>query len=176
MEMRDLWDNGWTLAMIIALLGGGVARPSQGRTRMKRTASLAVLIVNLLAPAAVAEERLGVDLSGASGGAKYAEDMKKWRSGTWSALVDRYGFAKDKVRVFVDETDKTGEQGTAANVRAALTEVKKQLTRDDVLLIDPVRAWHVRRPGGEIQSGRPRSHRRRLEVASHRDGRQARRS
>jgi hypothetical protein len=102
---------------------------------MRRTASLAVLLVMLLAPAAFAEERWALIVSGASGGAKYAEDMKKWRSGTWSALVDRYEFGKDKVRVFVDETDKTGEQGTAANLRAALTELKKQVSRDDVVLI-----------------------------------------
>ena len=49
--------------------------------------------------------------------------------------MDRYGFAKDKVRVFVDETVKTGQQGTAANLRAAIADAKKQLTRDDLLLI-----------------------------------------
>ena len=44
--------------------------------------------------------------------------MKNWRTTLSTALVDRYGFAADKVRVFVDETVKTGEQGTAENVRA----------------------------------------------------------
>jgi hypothetical protein len=89
----------------------------------------------LLPLRANAEDRWALVLSGASGGAKYAEDMKGWRTTLAGALVDRYGFAKDRVRVFVDETDKTGQQGTAANVRAAIAEAKKQLTRDDVLLI-----------------------------------------
>ena len=99
-----------------------------------RTIVLTALIL-LFAHGAAAEQRWAIILSGASGGPKYAESMKTWRASLTSALVDRYGFAKDKVRVFVDETVKPGEQGTAVNVRAAIAEVKKQLTRDDVLLV-----------------------------------------
>ena len=46
--------------------------------------------------------------------------MAEWRNGIRTALVDRYGFTADNVRLFVDETVKTGEQGTAQNVRSAL--------------------------------------------------------
>lgn len=99
-----------------------------------RTTLLAALIV-LFAHAAAAEQRWAIVLSGASGGPKYAESMKSWRSALTSALIDRYRFAKEKVRVLVDETVKPGEQGTAVNVRAAIADVKKQLTRDDVLII-----------------------------------------
>lgn len=102
---------------------------------MPKISALVVLALLLLPFHAAAEDRWALVLSGASGGAKYAEDMNGWRSTIAGALVDRYGFAKDKVRVFVDETDKTGQQGTAANVRAAIAEAKKQLTRDDLLLI-----------------------------------------
>jgi hypothetical protein len=112
----------------------GLAAP--GRVGMTRIVALAALLVFLVTPRSVAaEERWALVLSGASGGPKYAEDMKKWRSALVTALVDRYGFDKAKVRVFADETDKTNPQGTAANVRSALAEVKKQLTRDDVLLL-----------------------------------------
>jgi hypothetical protein len=103
---------------------------------MMRTYVAVVSLLSLLVPAAAgAEQRWAIVLSGASGGAKYAEQMNTWRTSLATALVDRYGFAKDKVRVFVDESVKTGEQGTAANVRAAIAEIKKQLTRDDVLLV-----------------------------------------
>jgi hypothetical protein len=61
--------------------------------------------------------------------------MKQWRTAMAAALVDRYGFEKERVRVFADEADKTAPQGTAANVRSAVAELKKQLTRDDVLLL-----------------------------------------
>jgi hypothetical protein len=97
---------------------------------------LGILIVAALVPAsAVAEQRWAIVLSGASGGPKYAESMTTWRTSLTTALINRYGFAKDKVRVFVDETDKTGQQGTAANVRAAIADVKKQLVADDVMLL-----------------------------------------
>ena len=62
-------------------------------------------------------------LSGASGGAKYAEQMRDWRASLVSALVDRYGFPADKVKTLVDETVKTGEQGTAENVRKIMAEM-----------------------------------------------------
>ncbi|MGQ0734724.1 MAG: hypothetical protein ACT4QD_13845 [Acidobacteriota bacterium] len=99
-------------------------------------ATIAVAAALLSVPTrAHAEERYAVVLSGASGGAKYAEQMREWRTGLVSALVDRYGFAANKVRVLVDETVKTGEQGTAANVRKLVGDLRQQLTREDVLLL-----------------------------------------
>jgi hypothetical protein len=74
-------------------------------------------------------------LSGASGGPKYAEQMAGWRTSIRSSLVDRYGFTADNVRLFVDETVKTGEPGTAQNVRSALGAFRKQLGADDLLLL-----------------------------------------
>ena len=94
------------------------------------------IVVSLMCAAeARTEERWALVVSGASGGAKYAEQMQGWRTALSSALVDRYGFTADKMRAFVDETIKTGEQGTAANVRAAIGAVRKQMTREDLLLI-----------------------------------------
>ena len=62
---------------------------------------------------AAAETRWALIISGASGGAKYAEQMRDWRAGIQSALIDRYGFDAAHVRTFVDETVKTGEVGNA---------------------------------------------------------------
>jgi hypothetical protein len=102
---------------------------------VRKFSTLVVLAVLLLPLHVAAEERWALVLSGASGGAKYAEEMNTWRTTLAGALVDRYGFAKDKVRVFVDETVKSGSQGTAANLRTAIAEAKKQLTRNDLLMI-----------------------------------------
>jgi len=97
---------------------------------------LGVLLLTLaFAANAGAEDRWAIVLSGASGGAKYAEQMRDWRASLVSALVDRYGFPADKVKTLVDETVKTGEQGTAENVRKIMAEMRKQLTRDDLLLV-----------------------------------------
>lgn len=99
-----------------------------------RVVTLLALAVLLSTPA-VAEQRYALILSGASGGPKYAEQMAEWRNTLRAALVDRYGFAAENVRVFVDETVKTGEQGSAQNVRTSIASLRKQLTRDDVLLV-----------------------------------------
>ncbi len=99
-----------------------------------RVVLLVVLALGFAAEAR-AEERWALILSGASGGAKYAEQMRDWRTALNSALVDRYGFSADKIRVFVDETIKSGEQGTSANVRTAISGIRQQMTRDDLLLL-----------------------------------------
>ena len=96
----------------------------------------AILMVALWSVSdAQAEERWALVLSGASGGPKYSEQMRDWRNAISTALVNRYGFSADKVRLLVDETDKTGEQGSAANLRKAIGEIRQHLTRDDLLLI-----------------------------------------
>ena len=100
---------------------------------MRVAASLVLAL--LLAQEARAEERWALILSGASGGPKYAEQMREWRTTLSSALVDRYGFTAGKVRVFSDETDKTGPQATAENVRRAIGELRKEMTRSDLLLV-----------------------------------------
>ena len=100
---------------------------------MRVAASLVLAL--LLAQEARAEERWALILSGASGGPKYAEQMREWRTTLSSALVDRYGFTAGKVRVYSDETDKTGPQATAENVRRAIGELRKEMTRSDLLLV-----------------------------------------
>jgi hypothetical protein len=89
----------------------------------------------VLAAETSAEQRYALIVSGASGGPKYAEQMAEWRNMLRAALVDRYGFVADNVRVFVDETVKTGEAGSAQNIRNSIGALRKQLTRDDVLLV-----------------------------------------
>jgi hypothetical protein len=97
----------------------------------------ALLVVGLLGipVVAAAETRWAVIVSGASGGPKYAEQMRDWRAGIQSALVDRYGFDAAHVRVLVDETVKTGEAANAENVRKLFGEIRKGATKDDFLLL-----------------------------------------
>lgn len=94
-----------------------------------------VALAMLFAVPAAAEQRYALILSGASGGPKYAEQMAGWRNTLRSVLVERYGFTADNVRVLVDEAAKTGERGTAQNLRNIIAAWRKQLTTDDVLLI-----------------------------------------
>src|SRR5687768_18345754 len=85
--------------------------------------------------AAAAETRWAVIISGASGGEKYAEQMATWRSELRSALVDRYGFEAERVKLLVDEAAKSGDRATTANVRSLFAEIKKAGSKEDFVLV-----------------------------------------
>lgn len=103
---------------------------------MMKTLAAVVLALLALSPAsAAAETRWAVIISGASGGEKYAEQMRDWREGLRSAMVDRYGFKAEHVRLLVDESVTTGEKGSADNVRKLFTAIKKAGTKDDFVLV-----------------------------------------
>lgn len=95
-----------------------------------------VCFVAALAPtAALAENRWAVIISGASGGEKYAAQMAGWRSDLRSALVDRYQFKPEFVKLFVDEAAPAGDKGSADNVRKFFAELKKSSTKDDFVFV-----------------------------------------
>jgi hypothetical protein len=98
---------------------------------------VSVAVALLLAGAAVAqaEVRRAVVICGASGGPKYAEQMREWRTALGAALVDRYGFDQAQVRMLVDETVKTGEPANAANVKKLFGEIRQAAAREDFLLV-----------------------------------------
>lgn len=97
---------------------------------------MVLVLVGLLSPlTAAAETRWAVIISGASGGEKYAEQMREWRDGLRLAMVDRYGFKAEHVRLLVDESAAAGEKGSADNVRKLFTEIKKGGTKDDFVLV-----------------------------------------
>src|SRR5687768_16329940 len=93
-----------------------------------------VLILAIPLPA-VAETRWAVIVSGASGGEKYAEQMATWRSDLRTALIDRYGFKAEHVKLLVDEAAKTGDRATTANVKTLFSEIKKSGAKEDFVLI-----------------------------------------
>lgn len=96
-------------------------------------ASFFVLFVVMTATAA-AETRWAVVISGASGGEKYAEQMASWRSDLRSALVDRYGFKPEHVKLLVDEAA-SGDRASAENVRRLFAEIKKSGSKEDFVLV-----------------------------------------
>lgn len=101
---------------------------------MKQTFTLVAVLV-LTASAASAEERWALIVSGSSGGAKYAEQMREWRAGLSETLASRYGFQTSRIRVLADETSPPAERATAENLKKALVEIRGQIARDDLLLV-----------------------------------------
>ncbi|MGH9221571.1 MAG: hypothetical protein ACRD1W_19860 [Vicinamibacterales bacterium] len=94
------------------------------------------LLVAIATPlAATAETRWAIIISGASGGEKYAEQMATWRTDLRSALVDRYGFKAEHVKLLVDEAARAGDRATTASVRSLFAEIKKSGSKEDFVLI-----------------------------------------
>ena len=102
---------------------------------MKKKTLLFVLAALLSSTSAIAENRWAVIISGASGGEKYAEQMATWRSDLRAALVDRYQFKPEFVKMFVDETATSGDKGSAENVKKFFAEMKKGSAKDDFVFI-----------------------------------------
>lgn len=87
------------------------------------------------APAA-RDARWAVVVSGASGGAAYAEQLATWRLGIQTALTTRFGFAPAQIVQLVDETARaSGTPATAENVRKAFTTLRGQVGKDDLVLV-----------------------------------------
>lgn len=89
------------------------------------------------APVAAARDpRWAVIVSGASGGADYAQQLATWRQAIESALTGRFGFVPAQIVQLVDETAReAGTVATAENVRKAFTTLRGQVGKDDQVLI-----------------------------------------
>jgi hypothetical protein len=84
----------------------------------------------------VRDPRWAVVVSGASGGAAYAEQMARWRREIAEALKARFGFVPGQIVELVDETARaSGTAATAENVRKAFTTLRGQMGKDDVALV-----------------------------------------
>ena len=104
---------------------------------LKKIACIGFVFLVLLggAHSAAAQNRWAVIISGASGGDKYAEQMAAWRGDLRAALVDRYQFKPEFVKIFVDEAATSGDKGSAENVKKFFAEMKKGSSKDDFVLI-----------------------------------------
>ncbi len=109
--------------------------PGPQKAQMNRVTYFLLVLAIATPSLAAAETRWAVIVSGASGGEKYAEQMATWRSDLRSALVDRYGFRAEHVKLLVDEAAKTGDRATLANVRSLFAEIRKAGSTEDFVLV-----------------------------------------
>ena len=93
-----------------------------------------VLALLLLATPSAAGERYAVVVSGASGGEKYAAQHQQWREDLTAALRNTYVFSEANV-VTMAEGGADASKATAENVRKLLGDLRRRLTRDDLLLV-----------------------------------------
>lgn len=112
-----------------------VAASSVGSEVRLRSFTVAlVLSLFALASSALAGERYAVIVSGATGGEKYAEQQKKWSADLAGALRNTFIFAEANVVTITEEGTGTSK-ATAENVRRLFGDLRRRLTRDDLLVV-----------------------------------------
>ena len=107
-----------------------------GSPEYRRLPRLGVVLVLLLCGAAPswAETRYALIVSGASGGAAFAETQKKWLSVLDTTLRQRLNFAPDRLTILT-EGAAPANAATRENVVKALTALRQRVTTEDVLLV-----------------------------------------
>ena len=117
------------------------ARPATV-VRMTFFARLACFVFLLLASNAAAGERYALIVTGASGGDVYAQKYAKWRASFVDTLRGRFHYDPQRLIVLA-ETPRAGSgpapdgvrEATRENVRAALGDLRKRMTKADQLLV-----------------------------------------
>ncbi len=82
-----------------------------------------------------AAERYAVVISGASGGALYAETYETWRQTLVTALRQKFGYPDDHLFVLGEREADGVRRSTRENVQRVLGEVRRRATREDQVLI-----------------------------------------
>jgi hypothetical protein len=96
---------------------------------------LGLLAAVVLSPAAQAEERHALIISGAAGGAKFAENYDRWRTELVAILRDKLGFAPDLVLVLAEKSAEGQLVASREGVRKAVDTLRTRVKADDTLLI-----------------------------------------
>lgn len=104
--------------------------------RMRAAAGLAMTLVVSAAvvPQVAAQDRHAIIVSGATGGAPYAEQHAAWTQALTEALVGRLAFDRDRVTV-LSETADVDDRSTAVNVQRVLATLSTRVRPDDVLFV-----------------------------------------
>lgn len=111
------------------------AARSSGRQRSAKLAGLPLLAFVLLASTANAAERYAVVITGASGGEAYAKKYDAWRTAFVDLLQKKFAYPTDHVLVLAEVERDGAKKSTRENVRDALADVRRRMTRDDQLLV-----------------------------------------
>jgi hypothetical protein len=103
--------------------------------RGARHALLAVALWAAGAGSAAAGDRYALVVTGASGGAPYAEQYDAWRMSFVQTLEQTFAYPKDRILVLAEKEDEDIRQANRENVRRAVDTIRRAATKDDVVLI-----------------------------------------
>lgn len=80
--------------------------------------------------------KYAVIISGASGEPAYARQFAQWTSGLRTALVGKFGFAEDRVKILIEKpTDSTASSAKAEEVKRVFGSLRTELESENVLFI-----------------------------------------
>lgn len=80
--------------------------------------------------------KYAVIISGASGEPAYAKQFEQWTSSLQGALIGRFGFAKDHLKVLTEKpADASTAAATAEEVRKIFNALRGQLSADNLLFV-----------------------------------------
>jgi hypothetical protein len=104
--------------------------------RQRRAMLIAALaLVFSVASNASAGERYALIVTGASGGEQYAAKYAQWRSDFTTTLRDTFKYAPERILVLSEEAGDGAQKATRENVQRLLADLRKQLAKDDQLLV-----------------------------------------
>jgi hypothetical protein len=107
-----------------------------GAAMMRRAFFIVVTVMLCMDVVAVsAADHYALIVTGASGGSAYAEKYTAWRERLVKTFEETFDYPADRIVVLADEASGAVRQATRENVRAAVTELRARLTRDDVLTV-----------------------------------------
>ena len=103
--------------------------------RCSAAAATALLLVSTMASPAAAGERYALVVTGASGGDAYAQKYAKWRAEFVETLRDTFHYDPQRLVVLAEAADDGARPATRENVRAAIADFRKRMSKDDQLLV-----------------------------------------
>jgi hypothetical protein len=79
--------------------------------------------------------KYAVIINGASGEPAYAKQFQQWTSALQAALLGRFGFAKDRVKLLTEKPDAASAPATAEEVKRTFASLRTQLDSESVLFV-----------------------------------------
>jgi len=102
---------------------------------MRRHVTAAALLALIWATPALAENRHALVITGAPGGEAFVATYTTWAQQLSSAFTDHLGFAADRVIVLSGTSADEAQQSTQQNVRAAVARLRREVQKDDLLVV-----------------------------------------
>ena len=105
------------------------------RLRVLRVFVVTCAVLAGLSTSVLAADRYALVVTGAAGGPEYGQQYSEWRTTFTAVLRARFGYPEDHVIVLADAEGAGIRKPTREAVRAALAEIGRRASKDDLVLV-----------------------------------------